>query len=146
MPNASKELISRLNTVLKNKLTGINQYFLHARMLKHQGDLKLADYEFKSSIDIMKHSDMLVELILSHGGIPNLQELGKLAIGETPMEMLANDLQLCETTLADTKLALEASDAQSAAILRKIMETQQEHIDFIHAQLNALQSTKKDVA
>src|SRR5580704_17010298 len=109
MPVADKELIRHLNAVLKNKLTGINQYFLHARMLKHMGQVKLADYEYKSSIDIMKHSDMLVEHILSIGSRPNLQDLGQLRIGETALRMLQNDLLLSDATLAAIHAAIEAT-------------------------------------
>ena len=101
MPVADPTLIKRLNAVLKNKLTGINQYFLHARMLKHWGDVKLADQEYKASIDAMKHSDMLVEHILSLGGLPNLQELGTLSIGETPTAMLCNDKAHVESCIMD---------------------------------------------
>jgi bacterioferritin len=151
MSGDNNELVSRLNAVLKNKLTGINQYFLHARMLKHVGNVKLADYEFKSSIDIMKHSDMLVELILSLGGFPNLQELSKLMIGETVESMLANDLALSESGLSAIKESIEYCESQAssqtasatAVILRKIMEGQQEHIDFIHNQLNVTQPTQE---
>src|SRR5580692_1836607 len=113
MPVADKELTRHLNAVLKNKLTGINQYFLHARMLKHQGHVKLADYEYKSSIDIMKHSDMLVEHILSLGGSPNLQELGKLRIGETLESMLENDIAYSAETLALLHDALDFSEEKA---------------------------------
>lgn len=151
MPSAHIELIARLNAVLKNKLTGINQYFLHARMLKHMGNVKLADYEFKSSIDIMKHSDMLVEHILTLGGAPDLQELSRLRIGETVSSMLENDLALSQVTLADIRLALDYSESihsdASSVILRKIYDGQQEQIDFIRVQLAALQTpVRKDVA
>jgi bacterioferritin len=151
MSGDNKELVSRLNAVLKNKLTGINQYFLHARMLKHVGNVKLADYEFKSSIDIMKHSDMLVEHILSLGGFPNLQELSKLMIGETVEAMLANDLALSKSGLAAIKESIEYCESQAPSknaaatlvILRKIMEGQQEHIDFICNQLNVTQPSQE---
>src|SRR3954470_7729387 len=99
MPAKNGELLTYLNAVLRNKLTGINQYFLHARMLKHMGNVRLADYEYKSSIDIMKHSDMLVEHILTLGGFPNLQELSKLNIGQTVADMLQSDLLLSQAAI-----------------------------------------------
>jgi bacterioferritin len=149
MPAKNGELITHLNAVLRNKLTGINQYFLHARMLKHMGNVKLADYEYKSSIDIMKHSDMLVEHILSLGGIPNLQELSRLMIGETVEAMLANDLLLSEAALATLREALQFCEghkehAATAHVLRRIMDAQQEHIDFIHNQIGSLNSSKQE--
>jgi bacterioferritin len=142
MSDSGTELFFHLNAVLKYKLTGISQYFLHARMLKHQGQLRLADYEYKSSIDTMKHSDMLVEHILSLGGYPNLQELGSLSIGATADEMISNDLALREATgtTIEKALALAAAGAgepydSSAALLRKILEGQQEHIEYLRGQL-----------
>jgi len=131
--------IKHLNAVLKNKLTGINQYFLHARMLKHQGDMRLADYEYKASIDAMKYSDMLVEHILSLGGTPQLQELGTLMIGEKSRDMLNNDLAHIEVTLVELKAAIayceSRQDAATVGLLNKIRETQQERITFIERQL-----------
>lgn len=149
---ADPELITRLNEVLKTKLTGISQYFLHARMLKHKGNVKLADSQYKASIDIMKYSDMLVEHILSLGGLPNLQELGRLMIGDTVETMLRNDLSLSENTLAQIKRAIEycegKRDAKSCAILRRILDGQQEQSEFIRTQLTTLsaQTNQKDCA
>jgi len=136
----SKEIIPHLNAALKTKLTGINQYFLHARMLKSQGNVRLADYVYKASIDAMKHADMLVERVLSLGGIPNLQDLGKLSIGEESGDMLRNDLALAETALLQISSAIvhceDCKDSVTAGLLNKIRDSQQEHIDFIHTQLN----------
>jgi len=156
MPGTDAEIIAHLNEVLKTKLTGINQYFLHARMLKHMGNLKLADYQYKASIDIMKHSDMLVENILSLGGFPNLQELGKLMIGNTVKSMLSNDLALSETALKQIRLAIALCESKadsktalaSLGVLRRIIDGQQEHIDFIRTQLTSLsaQIKQKDCA
>jgi len=147
MPVADPTLIKRLNAVLKNKLTGINQYFLHARMLKHWGDVKLADQEYKASIDAMKHSDMLVEHILSLGGLPNLQELGTLSIGETPTAMLCNDKAHVESSSADieTLIALCHGSA-TASLLGKILESQRERIAAINTQLAEITHLKKDCA
>jgi bacterioferritin len=141
MQTADNELIQHLNAVLRNKLTGINQYFLHARILKHKGNLTLADYEYRASIDAMKHSDMLVEHVLSLGGIPNLQELGHLMIGDCESAMLHNDLTLAEAALANIKTAIAYShgkqDLATAGLLGKILAGHQEHIDFITKQINS---------
>jgi bacterioferritin len=135
MPSVDKDILRHLNDVLKNKLTGINQYFLHARMLKHDGRVQMADYEFKVSLEAMKHSDMLVEHILALGGKPQMQSLGRLMIGESEEEMLHNDLTLAETALVQIEAAIvlsqSKSDAATAALLSRILESQQEHIEFI---------------
>ena len=149
MSGENKQILAYLNSILRNKLTAINQYFLHARMLKHMGYLKLADYEYKSSIEHMKHSDMLVEHVLSLGGIPNLQELNKLMIGETVESMLQNDLVLSEAVMTIIHEALGEGLLNPATtdVLRKILEGQQEHIDFLHHQRSSLVKQKeKDIA
>lgn len=137
-----KEIIRHLNTILKNELTGINQYFLHARILKHQGFMKLADHEYKESIDEMRHADQLVERVLFLGGLPNLQDIGKLAIGENVEEILKGDLALEHTAHADLKAAITYSEAQedyvTADLLHKIMESEEEHILFLQTQLNLI--------
>jgi bacterioferritin len=144
---ADKEIISHLNAVLKSKLTGINQYFLHARILKHAGDMQLADVEYKASLGAMKHSDMLVEHILSLGGRPNLQELGRLSIGETADEMMQGDLALAETMVAQITSAITVSergkDIATAALLAKILESQQERVSFLQSQIT---THRKDCA
>lgn len=154
MPAPDRQLIAHLNSLIKFKLTGINQYFLHARMLKHAGNVKLADYQYKASIDNMKHSDMLVEHVLSLGGLPNLQELGRLSIGEDAKSMLANDLALSDSLVAELKAAIaycEGHPAEKAhfstiGILRRILESQQEQCDFARTQLTSLSSQQKDCA
>lgn len=135
----NSDIIQHLNAVLKNKLTGINQYFLHARILKHQGNLKLADHEYKASIDAMKHSDMLVEHILSLGGLPNLQHLGDLMIGETYDAMLKSDRALnnaaheqIEATIA---LAQKLGQTATVGLLGRMLESQKERAEFIRTQL-----------
>lgn len=135
------QLVQHLNAVLRCKLTGINQYFLHARMLKHQGNVRLADYEYKASIDAMKHADMLVELVLGLGGLPDLQELGKLLIGAHVGEMLRNDLTLAETALSQIESAIafceKKQDKATSGLLGKIIDSQREHIDFLRAQISS---------
>jgi bacterioferritin len=142
------DIITHLNALLKAKLTGINQYFLHARMLKHKGVVKLADYEYKASIDAMKHADMLVEHILTLGGMPQLQELDPLAVGATETEMLAGDFAHADKTLKQLNDTLELckthGDQVTAALLGRIAEAQREHVDCIRNQMNP--PTKKECA
>lgn len=144
MPSPDKETIKHLNLILKNELTAINQYFLHARMLKHMGFMKLADYEYKESIDEMRHADWLVERVLFLGGVPNLQDLGKLFIGEDVPEILKADLKLEEKGHHDLKNAITylegIEDYVSADILHKIMESEEEHQLFIRTQLNLIEA------
>ncbi|MDE3016644.1 MAG: bacterioferritin [Pseudomonadota bacterium] len=136
------ETIVRLNAVLKAKLTGINQYFLHARLLKHRGEVRLADYEYKASLGAMKHADMLVEQVLSLGGAPSLQELDRLSIGDTAPAMLESDLALAEHALTQIETALahceSREDSGTAAVLAKILDSQREHIACLHKELNPL--------
>lgn len=144
MSDTPKEIIKHLNTILRNELTGINQYFLHARMLKHMGFMKLADYEYKESIDEMKHADLLVDRILFLEGLPNLQDIGRVSIGENVKEILECDLGLEENGRRDLKEAIhfceEQKDFASADILHKILESEEEHILFIRTQLNLIES------
>lgn len=133
-----KTMITHLNKILRNELTAINQYFLHSRMLKNQGVQKLAEHEYKESIDEMKHADMVIARILFLGGIPNLQDLGKLLIGETAEEMLKCDLKIEEMAVADLRAAMnhahDTSDFTSEALLGSILASEEEHIDFIRQQ------------
>jgi bacterioferritin len=137
-----KDIIRHLNIVLKNELTGINQYFLHARILKHQGFMKLADYEYKESIDEMKHADIIINRILFLGGIPNLQDLGKLSIGETVEEILRADLGLEDAARNDLKNAItlveSREDYGTTDLLHKILDSEEEHVLFIRTQLNLI--------
>jgi len=147
---ADLDLIAHLNAVLKNTLTGINQYFLHARVLKHREHVKLADYEYKISIDAMKHSDMLVEHVLTLGGLPNMQELGRLMIGETMDAMLTNDLAHMETSILRLKTAIayceSAAHPVTSLLLNRILESQQEHAGFIRSQIPTTHLSRKDCA
>jgi bacterioferritin len=135
-------VIQRLNTVLKNELTSINQYFLHARMLGNWGVTKLESFERHESTDEMKHADSLIKRVLFLEGLPNLQDLGKLLIGENVKEMLESDLKLEQLGLADLRDAIAycegVRDFISRTLLSEIMKEEEEHIDFIETQLELI--------
>ncbi|MBW8317308.1 MAG: bacterioferritin [Thiobacillus sp.] len=136
------QAISHLQAQLKNELTAINQYFVHYRMLKHWGFDKLAKKEYSESIGEMKHADWLMDRIFVLDGLPNLQDLGKLNIGENVPEMLASDLALergAQTTIKDGMAHCESvRDYVSRDLLQKILDDTEEHIDFLETQIDLI--------
>ena len=133
------QVISHLNAQLKNELTAINQYFMHYRLMKHWGYDKLAKKEYDESIGEMKHADKLMDRILMLDGLPNLQDLGKLLIGEDLVEALRGDLQLERTAQATIKEGIAHCEAVrdyvSRAVLQDILDDTEDHIDFLETQL-----------
>ncbi len=137
-----KKVISWLNAVLKAELTAINQYFLHSRMLKDWGVSKLADKEYKESIEEMEHADKIIERILFLGGLPNLQDLGKLYIGETVQEILECDMKLEDEAVPLYRDAVEycenVRDYGTRDLLQSILIDEEEHVDYLETQFDLI--------
>lgn len=136
------KVIEFLNKALTNELTAVNQYFLHARMYKNWGFAKLNDKEYHESIDEMKHADQLIGRILFLEGLPNLQNLGKLMIGENPEEMLRCDLKLELEAIPPLKEAIayceQAKDYISREVFQHILENEEEHVDWLESQFELI--------
>ncbi|TRX75931.1 bacterioferritin [Pseudomonas mangiferae] len=137
-----KQVIQHLNKILGNELVAINQYFLHARMYQDWGLKKLGEHEYHESIDEMKHADKLIKRILFLEGLPNLQELGRLLIGENTKEMLECDLRLEHKGIPDLRAAIayceSVGDYASRELLEDILESEEEHIDWLETQLGLI--------
>lgn len=136
-------VIQNLQIVLRGELTGINQYFLHARMLEQWGVTKLGKHEYDESIEEMKHADRLIERILFLGGLPNVQELDKLLIGENVREILDCDLRLEQKAATDLRAAIAcaegARDFTSRDLLQAMLKDEEDHIDFIETQFHLIE-------
>ncbi len=134
----NKAVLEMLNEVLEGELTAINQYFLHARICKDWGYNKLADYLYKESIDEMKHAQELIDRILFLEGLPNLQKLGALNIGETVPEMLEGDLKIEQIAIPRLKKGIELcndkADHGTRELLEHILVSEEEHVDWIESQ------------
>ena len=137
------KVIAFLNTALRNELTAINQYFLHSRMLADWGISELAKKEYEESLDEMKHADCLIQRVLFLGGLPNLQDLGKLMIGENLKEIIACDLALEKHALADLQEATayceRIGDYVSRELFVAILKSEEEHIDFLQTQFRLIE-------
>jgi len=142
------KVIEALNLILTGELTAINQYFLHARMCKNWGYERIANIVHKESIDEMKHAQSLTDRVLFLDGIPNLQKLGKLNIGESVPEQFASDLRLEHEALTNLKSAIkicfEAADHTSRELLEHILEEEENHIDWLETQLSLIKEVGKE--
>jgi bacterioferritin len=135
-------VIEHLNKVLKNELTAINQYFLHSRIYKDWGITKLGDHEYDESVDEMKHADAIIERVLFLEGLPNLQDLGKLRIGENVQEMLQCDLDLELDAIPDLRAAIayceNHKDYVSRDLFDSILQSEEGHVDWLETQLGLI--------
>jgi bacterioferritin len=139
----NSDVIRALNSVLKNELTAINQYFLHSRMLGDWGLSIFAKAEYEESVDEMKHADRLIRRILFLGGLPNLQDLGKLFVGENVQDVLACDLRLEQNSLPDLQAGIalceRVGDYVSRELFVAILESEEEHIDWLQTQFRLIE-------
>jgi bacterioferritin len=136
------KVIEHLNTQLTNELTAINQYFLHARTLQHWGVTKLGRHEYDESIEEMKHADELIQRILFLDGLPNVQRLNQIAVGETVEEILQADQRIEEKAIGDLREGIayceSVRDFVSRDLLSRILENEEEHIDFLDRQFDLI--------
>ena len=139
---ADPKVIEHLNTQLTNELTAINQYFLHARILRHWGVTKLGAHEYKESIEEMHHADWLIERILFLGGLPNVQRLNQVMVGQSVEEILRADLAIEDKASADLRegiaYAESVRDFVSRDLLLKILANEEEHVDFLDRQFDLI--------
>ena len=143
-----KGVIRHFNVVLTNELTAINQYFLHSRMFKDWGYKKLGEKEYEESVDEMKHADKIIDRVLFLDGIPNVQDMHKIMIGEEPVECLKCDFKLEEKAIPELKEAIEysekVSDFVSRNIFREILDSEEEHYDWLETQLELVQKVGRE--
>ena len=137
-------LIQHLNRLLRNELTAINQYFLHARMCRNWGLKEMGEHEYKESIDEMKHADRLIERILFLEGLPSMQDLNKLRIGQNPKEVLEGDLALEMEAMKDLRETIAYAegirDYVSRDLAQSILESEEEHVDWLETQLDLVET------
>jgi len=136
------KVVEHLNTQLTNELTAINQYFLHSRTLRHWGVTKLGKHEYDESIEEMRHADWLIERILFLDGLPNVQRLNQILVGQTVEEILKADLKLEDKALTDLREGIayceSVRDYVSRDLLRKILDNEEEHVDFLDRQFDLI--------
>ncbi len=136
------KVVEHLNIQLTNELTAINQYFLHARLLQHWGVTKLGKHEYKESIEEMHHADWLIERILFLDGLPNVQRLNQVQIGQTVEEVLRADLSIEEKAMADLREGIayceQVRDYVSRDLLRRILDNEEHHVDFLDRQMDLI--------
>ncbi len=138
-----KDVIKHLNLILKNELTAINQYFLHARMLENWGITKMARHEYRESIEEMEHADAMIKRILMLDGLPNMQTLDRLFIGENVREVIEGDLKLEEKAIPEAKEAIKycesVGDFVSRDLVSKILADEENHLDHLETQLHLIE-------
>ncbi|MFT6332093.1 MAG: bacterioferritin [Lentimonas sp.] len=140
----SKQIIDQLNIILGNELVSINQYFIHAKILKDQGFTKLGNLTMAESIDEMKHADVIIDRILFLDGAPNMNNYKKIHVGKSVVEMFNNDLAIEVSAIADLRVAIkicfDEGDTGSKDLLEKILISEEDHLDFLKTQLGLIEN------